>query len=294
MGNVGFMRAGASWGPAEQKAVDRCLSVPGLSARLAADQAPRRLSRMIETEIIPRLLLTHIAEPEEAGALSRLALTPADVRDFTRIVLEDDVAAALVYVGQVRAAGHCVEAMFLDLLAPTARLLGDMWASDLCSFTDVTIGLSRLQQVLRDLSPTFEEETGGPKVQGRILLAPAPGEQHSFGLSMLESFFRRAGWDVYGGGTHGRQELVRLARQDWFDAIGLSLSSDVLYESVRALIPALRGASKNSSVLMMVGGRYFADHPERATLVGADVAASDAPDALRRADACLGVEHARC
>jgi methanogenic corrinoid protein MtbC1 len=247
---------------------------------------------MIETEIIPRLLLSHLANPEEPGALSPV-LSPADVRDFTRIVLEDEFALSLSYVVEVRAKGHAIEAIFLDLLAPTARLLGDMWASDLCSFPDVTIGLSRLQQVLRELSPTFESEAGGPKVQGRILLAAAPGEQHSFGLSMLEAFFRRAGWDVCEGGTQSREELIRLARADWFDAIGLSMSSDVLYESVKEFIPALRAASKNPSVLMMVGGRFFVDHPDHAILVGADVSASDAPDALRRADACLGTDFAR-
>ncbi|WP_375459332.1 B12-binding domain-containing protein [uncultured Enterovirga sp.] len=286
------MRSGVTWGPAEQEALDRCLSVPGLSARLEAREAPRRLSRMIETEIIPRLLLTHIAEPEE-GTVPQPALTPADVRDFTRIVLEDEVAGVLSYAGAIREAGHSLEDVFLHLLGPTARLLGDMWAADLCSFTDVTIGLSRLQQVLRDLSPSFEDEDR-LHVRGRILLASVPGEQHSFGLSMLESFFRRAGWDVSGGGAHDRNELLRLAREERFDAIGLSLSSDVLYEPVRALIPALRAASKNRSVLMMVGGRYFVDHPDHATLIGADVAASDAPDALRRADACLGFDLARC
>lgn len=289
MGNVGFVGQEAFWGKAEQKALDRCLSVPGLSGSSRPKEAPRRLSRLIEAEIIPRLLLAHLEVPDETKDVARHELSPADVREFTRIILELDMTATLVHVRAVREAGHPLESMFLDLLAPTARLLGDMWEADLCSFTDVTIGLSRLQQVLRDLSPTFENEDR-PKVQGRILLARTPGEQHSFGLAMLETFFRRAGWEVCGADVHGRQDLLRLAREDWFDAIGLSLSSDVLYEAVRSLIPALRKASKNRSVLMMVGGRYFADHPDHAKLIGADVSASDAPDALRQADASLGVE----
>ena len=269
MGHLGFIEAEVSWGPAEQKAVDRALSAPGLSARRDAREAPRRLSRTIETEIIPRLLLAHIEETHATAARSGLALTPAEVRDFTRILLENEVGAAVSHLALIRADGHAIEAIFLDLLAPTARLLGDMWAADLCSFTDVTIGLSRLQQVLRDLCPTFETEEP-PRARGRILLAAAPGEQHSFGLAMLESFFRRAGWDVCGGETRSPQELLRLAREDHFDAIGVSLSSDVLYESVRTLIPTLRAASRNPSVLMLVGGRYFVDHPDHATLIGAN------------------------
>ncbi|NJK90043.1 MAG: cobalamin B12-binding domain-containing protein [Myxococcales bacterium] len=86
--------------------------------------------------------------------------------------------------------------IFLDLLAPVARLLGDLWLIDLCTFTDVTIGLSRLQQLVRELAPAFED---GHDLRGfghRALLAPAPGEQHTFGMHLVEEFLRRAGWDV--------------------------------------------------------------------------------------------------
>lgn len=199
----------------------------------------------------------------------------------------------MAQVDALRSAGHSLEAVFLDLLSPTARLLGDMWRDDLCSFTDVTIGLSRLQQVLRELSPPFESESG-PQMRGRILLAATPGEQHSFGISMLETFFRRAGWDVCGGGTQSGAELLDCARDERLDAIGLSLSSDLLHGHLSALISALRKASQNPSVYVMVGGRYFIDHPDHAIAVGADAAASDAPDALRRADVCLGFQVARC
>lgn len=293
MDYVGFVDLEASWGPAEQRAMERCLAAPGLSPNVRRPPAPPlQLSRTIETEIIPRLLLTHIGEPRAFQDGSTDRITAVEVRDLTRIVLERDVAAALGLIEAVRGHGHSTEAVFLELLGPTARLLGDMWESDLCSFTDVTIGLSRLQQVLRQLSPGFESEMQ-PDMRGRILLGAASGEQHSFGLSMLESFFRRAGWDVCGGATHGTDDLMALARDEWLDAIGLSLSSDVLYASLEALISALRGASRNRSVFVMVGGRYFSDHPGDATRIGADIAASDAPDALRRADACLAANHVR-
>ena len=291
MGDLSRIGAGASWGPAEQAAMDRCLSVPGLSER--RHQAPIRLSRTIETEIIPRLMLAHQGASQDRAHPAPPEIAPADVTDFTLTVLERDLEVALAVVEGIRARGHTTEAVFLHLLAPTARLLGDMWRDDLCTFTDVTIGLSRLQQVLRELSSGFENEAR-PDPRGRILLAAVPGEQHSFGVSMLESFFRRAGWDVCGGATSSQSELLGCARDEWLDAIGLSLSSDLLYGRIQSLIPLLRSTSRNPSLLVMVGGRYFTDHPDHATEVGADAAATDAPDALRRADACLGFTLARC
>ena len=293
MGDAVRDDAGTSWGPAEAAAMDRCLAVPGFANRATKTSGSPRLVRTIETEIIPRLLLAHLEESCRPQSSGLPGLQPADIETFARIVIDPHRDATMDHIGHVRAFGHSLPVVFLDLLAPTARRLGDMWVEDLCSFTDVTIGLSRLQQALRELGSAFENEVR-PEIRGRILLAAAPGEQHSFGLSMLETFFRHAGWEVCGGTTYTPSELLRLARDEWLDAIGLSLSSDVFYDPARDLLTSLRTASRNPSTVVIVGGRYFTDNPEHATAIGADTMAYDAPDALRQADASLKVRLARC
>ena len=52
----------------------------------------------------------------------------------------------------------------------------------------------RLQQLLRELSAAFEAETL-PRLRSAVLVT-APGDQHTFGVFILQEFFRRAGWDV--------------------------------------------------------------------------------------------------
>lgn len=289
MADLWRLGVGSSWGAAEQAAIDRCLSVPGLSAVRPQAVPPIKLTRTIEAEIIPRLLLAHLPEQVEQPALDA-----TDVIDFTRLVLERGVEALLEHVGALRAKGHSLDAVLLDLFAPTARLLGDMWSDDLCSFTDVTISLSRLQQAMRELTVGSSADSIGMP-HGRILLARMPGDQHSFGVSMLEGFFQRAGWDVCGGGgALSTRELMTLAETEWLDVIALSLSSDILYDQLQRIIVALRRASRNPSVFVMVGGRYFLDHPENVAVAGADAVASDAPDALRQAGSRLSFALARC
>lgn len=292
MGDAMYDDAGTSWGPAEAAAMDRCLSAPGFASREMRTPPLPRLTRTIETEIIPRLLLAHLEEARSPSS-ELPGLTPADIEVFARIVIDPNRDRTMKHIDHVRSFGHPLPVVFLDLLAPTARLLGDMWNEDICTFTDVTIGLSRLQQALRELGPAFENEAR-PEIRGRILFAAAPGEQHSFGLSMLETFFRQAGWDVCGGASHEPPELLRLARDEWLDVIGLSLSSDLLCAQIRDLVATLRKASRNPSTLVIVGGRYFTDNPGHATEVGADTMAYDAPDALRQAEACLRIKLARC
>lgn len=237
------------------------------------------LTRTIEAEVIPRLLLAHLDDAEPS---LREGPTPTvdQVIEFAMIAARDDAAEIPAFIASRRAEGMSIETLFLRLLTPAARYLGDLWAADLRTFADVTIGLSRLQQLLRELSTEFEEEAErlGPSL--RILLVPAPGDQHTFGVHMVEEFFRRAGWDVWGELSLSHDELMALVRREWFDVVGLSASCDVLPERLASTIQSLRLASRNSGVGILVGGRLFLDRPDVVALVGADATALDAAQAV--------------
>lgn len=293
MGGQERADSSVAWGRAELAAIDRCLSSPSLTETLLPPVRLNRLSRTIETEIIPRLMLAHRADANAVEAEDLEKPSIADVAELAGFAISRDLLFVRQHVESLMGRGHSLETVLLDLLAPAARLLGDMWQDDLCDFAEVTIGLSQLQQVLRSLSLGCEPVQVSDGC-GRILLASFPGEQHSFGVMMLEGFFRRAGWEVAGGPGSSPVELCELVRDEWFDAVGISVSCDASFVQLRPTIQELRGASSNPSLFVMVGGRFFLEHPGRATEVGADAAASDAPDALRRAQACLGHTIARC
>ena len=153
-----------------------------------------RLVKTIEGEIIPRLLLS-----DKANGLPDHRLPSGDVllsdhiQEFSGLILALDQTLAYTFVEQKRAEGQSLESVILDLLAPTASYLGELWKADRCSFTEVTVGLSRLRQLLRDLSPDFESEAPNARHGRRALLLATPGDQHTFGLFVVEAFFRREG-----------------------------------------------------------------------------------------------------
>lgn len=122
-----------------------------------------------------------------------------------------------------------------------------------------------------------------------MLLAPAPGEQHTFGLSMVAEFFRRAGWDVWSGPVASRQELVGMVRAAWFAVVGLSVSSERKLDEVATAIRAIRRASRNRSIGVMVGGPMFLEHPDWVARVGADATAVDGRQAIRQAHDLLAL-----
>lgn len=247
------------------------------------------LAQTIESEIIPRLLLTHGSAP---APLLRSDEEPVpgieELREFARLVLSHDVSVALAYVEVLRARGHSIEHILLHLLAPTARLLGDMWMEDLCTFTDVTVGLSHLQQILRELGARSGTDLERAPHDSRLLLSTLPGEQHSFGMYMVEEFFRRSGWLVWSATPASRLDLVSLVRREWFDVVGLSASCDILFDQVASTIQALRRASLNRHVGILVGGRLFLEHPDYVARVGADASAQDGREAVLLASHLVG------
>lgn len=251
-----------------------------------------RLNSMIEAEIIPRLLLAHRLAPVPTfDPLESVTPTSKQVAEITDIVLTKDVTAALAYVGSLRTRGASLESLLLELLAPAARRLGELWDSDVCDFTQVTVGLSRLQQVLRELSPAFENEAEHIDRGARALLVPAPGEQHTFGIYMVDEFLRRAGWDVWCGPASSSGDLAALVRNEWFAVVGFSLSCETRIEALAAAIRTIRRHSRNRAVGVMVGGKAFAEQPELAVLIGADGTAQDARQAVIEAETLLGVKN---
>jgi methanogenic corrinoid protein MtbC1 len=245
-----------------------------------------RLVRTIEGEIVPRLVLARRVTkvPEESDVRDHKAPDDSDVKELVRLLLAHDVAVVSAYVETVRQRGATLELICLKLLAPAARELGLLWEEDECDFMQVTVGLCRLQQLLRELSPEFRCDETERTLERRILLAPCPGEQHTFGISVVAQFLRRAGWDVWHEFPRSNAEILELVRQYWFAVVGLSVGSEARVDTVAATIRSIRHASRNRDVGVMVGGPILIAKPELATLVGADTTAADGPQAVLRAE----------
>jgi methanogenic corrinoid protein MtbC1 len=257
----------------------------------AADDLSARLVHAIETEVIPRLVLARRANVTAPLGAARGEWAPRreHIEELANLVLGRDVVVAAAYVDGLRAQGASVETVYLDVLAPTARRLGELWSEDLCDFGEVTIGLCRLQEILHELSPAFYNEAERHEVGLRALLIPAPGEQHSFGLYMVTEFFRRAGWDVWSGPHQSRSELLRLVHDEWFSIVGLSVSGEARLDSVATGIRMIRKASRNRNLGVMVGGPVFLEHPEYVALVGADATATNGRQAPVQAQNMLAL-----
>jgi MerR family transcriptional regulator, light-induced transcriptional regulator len=263
---------------------------------LRGEEAARAagLARTIESEIIPRLLLSHLSrmalrtvvEAPKPAAI-RLIFSDAKIEAFSNLVMTKTLSVAVEYIDGLIAEGMSIEDMITDVLSPSARFLGTQWDEDRVSFVDVTLGLSRLQQLLRAYGPAFEADFAPQHEGHRILLAAMPGEQHTFGMSVVEEFFRRDGWDVQTEAKMSRSELLRRARDEWFDVVGLSASGDASVALLTPLIKAIREAALNRHVRVIVGGCAFLAQPANALALGADLVACNGREAVLNVERLL-------
>jgi MerR family transcriptional regulator, light-induced transcriptional regulator len=250
------------------------------------------LIRAIESEIIPRLMRAYRDTPT-----CTLPSTPSndrvlqeEVDAFTAMVIEPSTELVQAQLDAMRRRGVSVETLYLELLTPVARRLGEFWEQDLCNFSDVTIGLGTLHQVLRNLCHANHEVTTRQARGASILLASLPEEQHSLGLAMVGEFFRRDGWEVVGG--PGWPDPVGMVSNKSFDAIGLSLGADIFRAQMAKCIQEVRQASMNPDMIVLVGGPVFLTNPGLVSELNADVMAADGRDAPKIVQALLDQRHA--
>jgi methanogenic corrinoid protein MtbC1 len=159
-----------------------------------------------------------------------------------------------------------------------------MWNDDLCSFVDVTAGLGMLHTVMYRLREICAPALPIRDMSRRILFASLAGNQHTFGLQMVTEVFRHAGWDVTVETAAAEADLPDIVRSDWFAVAGLSIARHEQTRNLGRTIRAIRQASFNKTIGILVGGPVFDTQPDLGRRVGADVDACDAKQAVLRAE----------
>jgi methanogenic corrinoid protein MtbC1 len=107
-----------------------------------------------------------------------------------------------------------------------------------------------------------------------------PGERHVFERDLIAALMHKAGWETSENSCRSAKDAAALASHEWFGLLNVTLSNRSGLETVARVIKAVRRASSNQSIRIMVGGPVFVREPALAVQVGADAAALDAASAV--------------
>jgi len=247
----------------------------------AQDECKRSLTEVIETQIIPRLVQAHrVSQAEVDPTTQGLGISPKQLATFVALSKSSQTSETTQFIDELLHQGITTDRIFLELIAPAARQLGQMWEQDLCDFTEVTCGLVRMHEITHRLG--FEYQNG-PQLGGdvqRIMLASAPGSQHFLGMTIVSDFFRKAGWDVVIEISLSEKELVHAVSNEWFDVIGISCATEAQLKNLPGLIRALKAASGNPEPGVLLGGPIFTVQTHNARSLGADGICVDVKEAV--------------
>lgn len=274
--------------------------------RIVASRAEQHdLSLLLENLVIPRLIAdrgdraswpdtTDSMLPDDVVAASsgRRVISDNDVETFSRLSVEEEAHVLLAFVEECLATGSSVETIFVELLAPAARRLGEYWDADSEDFVGVTMGLWRIQEVLRVLTMRIPPLSGPGHGQRSALFSPMPGEQHSFGTLMVAECFQRAGWETDVLIEPTQSELIGKFATQHYDLIGLTVSNDCSTGALGGLVSTIKAVSSNPHVKVLLGGRVINAQPELVISCGADATAEDAMSAVAIADQLVPVSAA--
>ena len=222
-------------------------------------------------------LTSEPAAPDDAHPSLR-GLDARVLARLRRAVLCPDRDSAEADIGLVMAAGPSPAELIDHYIPEAARRFGEDWMDDFHSFTEVTIGVARLQGWLRALDPRAQSERPVALDVPEVLMVVPPGNQHTLGAMVAMSQFRRAGAVVKLALGHDMAEIGRLSRGGRYDLVAVSAAGETL-EFLHDLVNMIRKAVPPVPHIA-IGGPILEYRPDIAEQAGADIVTNDPREAL--------------
>jgi methanogenic corrinoid protein MtbC1 len=280
---------GENWSATLKEISDRALqhkSQIGQQTEPTPSKFLSLLAEVVEGQVIPRLMLAHKAsltegaDAEPKKGLDGKDVDPSAIESFANLTLVGSLDDMENFVIALTRDGVTIQSVYLDLMAPSARLLGEYWTQDKCSFTDVTMGLGRLQTLLFRLSVKQTPSESSQQTTPKALFVTPEGGQHSFGVRMIGDLYRQAGWKAHCEIDAPVELIADMVRQEHFDLLGVSLSSSDHIAQTADIITKIRPLSVNQDIKVLLGGSLIAEDPSIAERIGADMFAKNGKDAV--------------
>lgn len=179
------------------------------------------------------------------------------------------------------AAGTSPEDLADHYIPALARDMGDLWCVDQLSFAGVTIGVSRLQAMLREMGPNWAGDNAADAATASILLIVGKDVYHTLGAIVLSGQLRRKGFSVklILGGKHA--DIAQRIQRTKYQAVFISSSRGEALESLRQIIDVVKTSAQTPPPVVVGGSILEVETANDVTaLTGADYATRIPDEAL--------------
>lgn len=182
-------------------------------------------------------------------------------------------------VGQLLSQGIRPEEVADFYIPEAARRMGEAWCKDEIGFANVTIGASRLQSMLRELSQIWARDSEAKADAPTVLLIVAHDIHHTLGAMVVSGQLRRKGVSVRLMLNARPHDAAAAARRGNYDAIFLSASCGEKLESLRKIVDSIR-QDQDQPTPIVIGGTVLSEKTNVLKKTGADYTTNDPDEAL--------------
>lgn len=223
-------------------------------------------------QVMARVAAGESAPPRVALKEPVLAAMMAAIRAPDRVALDrlrPDLRRARI--GSDMLADHYIPEL--------ARRLGKDWEDDRATFSQVSIGSSRLQTLLHEVGKGWSADgTGAPAASTVLLMVPG-AEQHTLGALVVAGWLRRKGISVCLRIAPTQQDLAEILAQRKFDAAMMSVACDEMLEVCAGLVKTLRQEASDD-LRIALGGAVLEQGRDFAVVSQVDIVTNDLSKAV--------------
>ncbi|MHB8220173.1 MAG: cobalamin B12-binding domain-containing protein [Acidimicrobiales bacterium] len=194
-------------------------------------------------------------------------------RHLVARLMAGDAPGSWAVIERVLAGGSPPTSVYLQLLAPALRQIGDQWAAGATTVRAEHQAAAVAIRIVGRLSPRFARR--GPPGAGTVVLGGTPGDPHLIPVTIVADVLRQRGFGVVDLGANVPEEsfLEAARRAPNLRAVGVSLADHGRRDAAAGVLAGLRHGFPTAT--LMAGGPAVANRDE-AQALGADDWAADA------------------
>lgn len=197
-------------------------------------------------------------------------------------VLASDRTACIGIMHQALANGLRREDMADFYIPAVAQQLGTDWECDALGFVSVTIGVSRLQAMLRELGPEWSGDYSANSDAPSIMVILPQNAYHSLGSMVLAGQLRRKGYSVRIMLGQSPEEIADMLQHTHFQSVFISASQSETLETLRRIVDVIKNATNQPPPVVIGGSILEVENAKNITArTGADYATKRPDEALR-------------
>lgn len=267
-----------------ERVVSKVKPVDGLNPQLLDRVVTQQLELKTRlsaagAKTLAQQILEQVAAKHEAVFNARTKSPPFfQIEALARALVDEREDAGSVFISRLRQKGTSPDEIYLSYLAEAARLLGKWWDEDKVSFSEVTIGTSRIYGILRAMDELYTSRKSISSKQA-LFVTPA-GESHRLGVKMASDLFRRRGWSIDLLFEATEEEVIDRIQNANHVIIGLSSAGKHSATELAKLVLAIR--IHHPDVFILISGQVLDELRETVEVMGPDAYENNFDSALEK------------